>query len=139
VPTVSSAVKVESIRACDADVVVTGDRYADALGRQRAARGGIARLPIHAFDQLETLLGQGTVARELSEQVPMPRRSWSPVGGGGLIGGIASWYAGSDTRGSAWSRAPRPRSARRSRRAARWTPRRAASPRIRWRPARVGD
>jgi len=98
VPTVSSAVKVESIRACDADVVVTGDRYADALAASERHAAESHAMPIHAFDQLETLLGQGTVARELSEQVPDAATVLVAVGGGGLIGGIASWYAGSDTR-----------------------------------------
>ena len=98
VPTVSSAVKVESIRACNADVVVTGERYADALAASEQYAADTEAMPIHAFDQLETLLGQGTVARELSEQVPDAATVLVAVGGGGLVGGIAAWYAESETR-----------------------------------------
>ncbi|HWT07193.1 MAG TPA: pyridoxal-phosphate dependent enzyme, partial [Xanthomonadales bacterium] len=45
-------------------------------------------------DQIETLLGQGTLALELAEQAPRLDAVLVPVGGGGLIGGIAAWYAG---------------------------------------------
>jgi threonine dehydratase len=55
-------------------------------------------MPIHAFDQVETLLGQGTVARELAEQVPGADTVMVAVGGGGLIGGMSLWYAGGKTR-----------------------------------------
>ena len=49
---------------------------------------------MHAFDQLETLLGQATVGLELERQQPRLDTLLVPVGGGGLIGGIAAWYAG---------------------------------------------
>ncbi|HXT31520.1 MAG TPA: threonine/serine dehydratase [Vicinamibacterales bacterium] len=98
VPTVSSPVKVEAIRACHAEVVVTGDRYADALAASEAFAADSQALQIHAFDQLETLLGQGTVARELSEQAPDAATVLVAVGGGGLVGGIAAWYADTGVR-----------------------------------------
>jgi len=49
---------------------------------------------VHAYDQIETLLGQGTVGLELEEQDPGLDSLLVAVGGGGLIGGIAAWYAG---------------------------------------------
>jgi threonine dehydratase len=49
-------------------------------------------MPIHAFDQMETLLGQGTIGLELEQQCPRLDTLLVSVGGGGLIGGIASWY-----------------------------------------------
>ena len=55
-------------------------------------------MPIHAFDRVETLLGQGTVAREFADQVPMADTVMVAVGGGGLIGGMSVWYAGGKTR-----------------------------------------
>ena len=78
VPTVSSPVKIARIRAYGADVVITGDRYADALEASERYVAESHAMPIHAFDQTETLLGQGTLARELAEQVPTcaPRCSW---------------------------------------------------------------
>jgi threonine dehydratase len=51
-------------------------------------------MPIHAYDQIETLLGQGTVGLEFEQQCPNLDTLLVAVGGGGLIGGIAAWYAG---------------------------------------------
>jgi threonine dehydratase len=94
VPTVASPAKIESIRSCGADLVVGGERYADALAasEQWAAESGA--LQIHAFDQPETLLGQGTLGLELSEQAPDLDTVLVAVGGGGFIGGVAAWYGG---------------------------------------------
>ena len=94
VPTVSSPAKVSRIRSYRADLVVTGDRYADALAASeiRAAESGA--LSVHAFDQEETLLGQGTLALELARQAPALDTLLVSVGGGGLIGGIAAWCGG---------------------------------------------
>jgi threonine dehydratase len=94
VPTVSSPVKIARIRSCGADVVITGDRYADALEASEQYVADSGALPIHAYDQTETLLGQGTLGRELSDQVPEATTVLVAVGGGGLIGGVAGWYAG---------------------------------------------
>lgn len=98
VPTVSSPVKVSRIRSCGADVVVTGDRYADALASSTEYAEASGALPVHAYDQLETLLGQGTLGPELSDQVPSAATVLIAVGGGGLLGGIAAWYAGQSVR-----------------------------------------
>jgi threonine dehydratase len=94
VPTVASPAKVERIRAYGADVVITGDRYADALVASEQYAAESHATPIHAFDQIETLLGQGTMARELSEQVPEAATVLVAVGGGGLVGGTLAWFAG---------------------------------------------
>jgi threonine dehydratase len=93
VPTVSSPVKVARIRAYGADVVITGDCYADALAASEQYAAESHAMSIHAFDQTETLLGQGTLARELAVQVPNAATVFVAVGGGGLIGGVAAWYA----------------------------------------------
>ena len=94
VPSVSSPAKVQRIRDYGADLVVEGLRYADALAASEgwAARSGA--LPVHAYDQTETLLGQGTLGLELEEQAANLDTLLVAVGGGGLIGGIAAWYAG---------------------------------------------
>src|SRR5712692_1734559 len=94
VPTVSSPAKIERIRAYGADLEVGGARYADALAASEAWVRQSGALPVHAFDQLETLLGQGTIGLELSTQAPSLDTLLVAVGGGGLIGGIAAWYAG---------------------------------------------
>src|SRR5207253_1988668 len=51
-------------------------------------------MPVHAYDQVETLLGQGTVGLELEQQAPRLDTLLVAVGGGGLIGGLAAWYRG---------------------------------------------
>jgi threonine dehydratase len=94
VPTVSSPAKISRIRGYGADLVVTGDRYADALAASQVWTVESGALPVHAFDQEETLLGQGTVALELGRQAPDLDTLLVSVGGGGLIGGIAAWCGG---------------------------------------------
>ena len=94
VPTVSSPAKIQRIRSYGADLVVTGDRYADALAASEAWAARSSALAVHAYDQLETLLGQGTLGRELAAQAGALDTLLVSVGGGGLIGGIAGWYAG---------------------------------------------
>ncbi|SFP88643.1 threonine dehydratase [Amycolatopsis arida] len=95
VPTISAPAKIERIRALGAHLVVGGDRYADALAAAQAWTAESGALGVHAFDQRETLLGQGSVGLELAEQVPELDTVLVPVGGGGLIGGIATSFAGS--------------------------------------------
>jgi threonine dehydratase len=94
VPTVCSTEKIERIRNYGADLVVTGERYADALAASEAWAAESGALRIHAYDQVETLLGQGTVGLELEEQAPNLDTLLVAVGGGGLIGGLAAWYSG---------------------------------------------
>jgi threonine dehydratase len=94
VPTVSSPAKVRRIRDYGADLVVGGERYADALAASERWVEETGAMAIHAFDQEETLLGQGTLALELEQQAPELDSLLVGVGGGGLIGGIAAWYQG---------------------------------------------
>lgn len=94
VPSVTSTAKAERIRGYGADLVGGGDRYADALAASEifvAERGALA---IRAYDQPETLLGQGTVGLEIEADGPKVDTLLVAVGGGGLIGGIAAWFAG---------------------------------------------
>ncbi|PXY20910.1 threonine/serine dehydratase [Prauserella muralis] len=95
VPTISAPAKMDRIRELGAELVVGGDRYADALAAADSWVAESGALSVHAFDQRETLLGQGGVGVELAEQVPGPDTVLVPVGGGGLIGGIAAYFAGS--------------------------------------------
>ena len=94
VPSVSSPAKIARIQAYGAELVVIGDRYADALAASEAWVAESGALPVHAFDQEETLLGQGTLAREMERQTPDLDTLLVSVGGGGLIGGIAAWCGG---------------------------------------------
>jgi threonine dehydratase len=94
VPTVSSAAKVQRIREYGADLAIVGDRYAEALAASEAWADRTGALSVHAYDQTETLLGQGTLGMELGAQAPGLETVLVSVGGGGLIGGVAGWYAG---------------------------------------------
>ena len=94
VPTVASAEKIERIRGYGAELVITGERYADALAASERWAAESGAMSVHAYDQVETLLGQGTVGVEFEQQDPRLDTLLVAVGGGGLIGGIAAWYAG---------------------------------------------
>lgn len=92
VPTVSSPAKIQRIRDYGADLVITGERYADALAASEAWAAQSGAMVVHAFDQVDTLLGQGTIGSELDAQGAALDTLLVPVGGGGLIGGIAAWF-----------------------------------------------
>jgi threonine dehydratase len=92
VPTISSRAKVDRIRSYGAELIVGGAGYAEALAASEEWGARRGALPIHAFDQEETILGQGTLALELERQVPDLDTILVAVGGGGLIAGMASWY-----------------------------------------------
>ena len=94
VPRVCSPAKVGRIRDNGAELSLVGERYADALAAAEAWERESGAACVHAFDQVETLLGQGTLALDLEQQAPELDTLLVPVGGGGLIGGIAAWYAG---------------------------------------------
>jgi len=91
VPTISAKAKIERIRTYGADLVVEGERYADALAASEKWAAESGALQIHAYDQEGALLGQGTVGLEFEEQAPLDTLLVA-VGGGGLIGGIAAWF-----------------------------------------------
>jgi threonine dehydratase len=94
VPTVSAPTKIERIRQLGADLLVTGDRYADALAAAQDWEQSSGAMSVHAYDQRETILGQGTLGLELAEQAASLDTVLVPVGGGGLLAGVASWFAG---------------------------------------------
>lgn len=98
VPTVCSPAKIARIRQYGATLMITGERYADALVACEAFAAQHDVLSIHAYDEVETLLGQGTVGLEVEQQAGPLDVVMVAVGGGGLIGGVASWFAGTSTR-----------------------------------------
>jgi threonine dehydratase len=92
VPGIASPSKIERIRSYGADLIVTGERYAEALAESEEYIRKSGALAIHAYDQLETIIGQGTAGMELEQQDPKLDSLLVAVGGGGLIGGIATWF-----------------------------------------------
>jgi threonine dehydratase len=93
-PSVTSPSKVERIKSYAANLVVAGDRYADALTASEEFVRESGALAVHAFDQPETLLGQGTLGCEIDADLPDVDTLLVAVGGGGLIGGLAAWFRG---------------------------------------------
>jgi len=101
VPEISSPAKVERIRAAGAQLIISGQSYADALvacdawiAARRDDAAGTAVMPVHAYDQFETIVGQATLAAECEEQVPEATTVLVGVGGGALLAGFAAWYDG---------------------------------------------
>jgi threonine dehydratase len=94
VPDVTSPAKIERIRSYGAKLIVGGKLYADALAASEVFAAQSGALVIHAYDQPETLLGQGTLGLEFERDRPRIDTVLVAVGGGGLIGGVAAWFAG---------------------------------------------
>ncbi|HEX3863076.1 MAG TPA: threonine/serine dehydratase [Stellaceae bacterium] len=94
VPRIASPAKLDRIRGYGAELRVGGEVYADALRDSEAFIAQTGALAVHAYDQPETLLGQGSVGSEFEADAPDLDTLLVAVGGGGLIGGIAAWYGG---------------------------------------------
>jgi threonine dehydratase len=93
VPSIASPAKIQQITEYGAQLIISGERYADALAASEAWVAESGAMPIHAFDQRETMLGQGTVGLEFDDQAQLTTLLVA-VGGGGLIAGLAAWYEG---------------------------------------------
>jgi threonine dehydratase len=88
-PLATPQVKVAATRAFGAEVILHGASYDEACDEALRRRIEEGRTFIHPFDDAEVIAGQGTIALELLEQVPDIEAAVVPIGGGGLIGGIA--------------------------------------------------
>lgn len=104
VPRSSPQAKFARLRALGATVHAEGDEYSQALAASQAFAAETGALVSHAYDQFDTLAGQGTLAREWQRQSPDLDTVLIAVGGGGLIGGIAAWF---DAQAQAGARVPR--------------------------------
>ena len=93
VPEVSSPAKTSRIRGYGADLVVTGATYSEALLASQDYAASSGALPVHAFNQPETILGAGTAGLELGRQVTRLDTVLTAVGGGGLLAGTATALA----------------------------------------------
>lgn len=94
VPEITGAAKRALIAGYGARLVVGGAAYDEAREASERRAAEIGALLVHAYDQPEVLAGQGTVAVEFEADAPDLTHILVAVGGGGLIGGIAAWYAG---------------------------------------------
>jgi threonine dehydratase len=94
IPELASAAKRQALAALNATVVVGGAAYADALAASVARQAQTGALWMHAFDQIEVVVGAGTLAAEIEDEAGVPDQVLVSVGGGGLIAGVAAWFAG---------------------------------------------
>jgi threonine dehydratase len=83
-------VKVEHTRQHGAEVILTGETYDDAYGHAMKLRDERGLVFVHPFDDLDVMAGQGTIALEMLEDVPDLEILPVPIGGGGLISGVAT-------------------------------------------------
>jgi len=97
-PTGTPKAKTDRIEACGAVLHRIGAAYDEARIASEARAAETGALVVHAYDQPEVLAGQGTVGREIEQDAPEATHLLVATGGGGLIGGIAAWFAGSATR-----------------------------------------
>ncbi|MFN4010329.1 MAG: threonine/serine dehydratase [Pannonibacter sp.] len=94
VPQIATPAKIARIRAYGAEVEVGGATYAEARRACETWREASGALDIHAYDAEATIVGQGTLALEWEAQTRGLDTLLVAVGGGGLISGIATWFAG---------------------------------------------
>lgn len=87
VPSTSPAVKADRIRRAGAQVMIVTGTYSDAVAAARRWSVGRDVVSVHAFDEPDVVAGQGTLGRELAEQVPDLTNVLVTVGGGGLAAG----------------------------------------------------
>ena len=83
-------VKVEHTRQHGADVVIFGDTYDEAAAHAQQLREERNLTFVHPFDDYDVMAGQGTIALEMLEDVPDLEILPVPIGGGGLISGVAT-------------------------------------------------
>lgn len=93
VPSIASPAKIAQIESYGARLEIAGERYADALAASEEFVERTGAAVLHAYDQAETMAGQGTVALEFDQQAEVDTILVS-VGGGGLIGGMAAYLEG---------------------------------------------
>lgn len=94
VPATSPQVKIDRIRALGAEVHVVPGYYPDAYAACEERAFDTGAIFMHPYDQPAVVAGQGTIGLELARQVPTIDTVLVAVGGAGLIGGVAAWFAG---------------------------------------------
>ncbi|MDF1836735.1 MAG: threonine ammonia-lyase [Planctomycetota bacterium] len=88
-PVNTALMKVERTMGYGAEVVLHGANYDEAAAHAREIADAEGRTPVHPFDDWEVIYGQGTVGLEIAEQIPDVGSVILPIGGGGLIAGVA--------------------------------------------------
>ncbi|TNF22859.1 MAG: threonine ammonia-lyase, biosynthetic [Deltaproteobacteria bacterium] len=91
-PTTTPSIKVDAVRALGAEVVLEGDSFDEARAEADRLCKSLGAVFVHPYDDLDVIAGQGTVAMEIVRQLRGPLDAvFVPVGGGGLIAGVAAY------------------------------------------------
>lgn len=88
-PETTPIIKVEATKKFGVQVVLHGDTYDDACRKARELEEENGYVFVHPFDDIDVMLGQGTVALEVLKELEDVDKILVPIGGGGLISGIA--------------------------------------------------
>lgn len=88
-PRTTPDIKVTAVRSHGAEVILTGDSFTDAYEYCLEQVAQTGRTFIHPFDDPDVIAGQGTIGTEILEQLPDVTHLFVPVGGGGLLAGVA--------------------------------------------------
>lgn len=95
-PTTTPPIKVEAVKSLGAEIELHGDSYDEACSYALTIAQQQGRTFIHPYDDPEVIAGQGTIAMEILQQHPEPIHAvFVPVGGGGLIAGMAAYIKSS--------------------------------------------
>lgn len=90
-PTTTPQIKIDAVKQYGADVILSGDNYSEAYQECIHLMRQSGQTLIHPFDDEAVIYGQATVGREILEQLQDTDYIFVPVGGGGLIAGIAQF------------------------------------------------
>ncbi len=90
-PLSTPKIKVQSVEQLGGKVVLHGDVYDDAYQYAKQLEKEQDLVFIHPYDDIEVMAGQATISKELLEQLPSMDKVFIPVGGGGLIAGMATY------------------------------------------------
>ncbi|WP_257308812.1 threonine ammonia-lyase, biosynthetic [Geothrix fuzhouensis] len=91
-PVTTPRIKVDAVRRLGGRVVLHGDSFEEAYAHSQALMAAEGKIYIHPYDDPEVIAGQGTIGLELLRQMPRGLQAvFVPVGGGGLIAGIAAY------------------------------------------------
>lgn len=90
-PRTTPAIKIDAVRSYGAEVELVGDNYSEAYEFCKTRIKQTGRIFVHPFDDLLVIAGQGTIGREITEQLPGTTHIFVPVGGGGMLAGIAAY------------------------------------------------
>ena len=89
-PTITPLIKVNRTKSYGADVLLYGDVYDDSCQKAYELAKETGATFVHPFDDLDVITGQGTITMEIIQELPTVDYILAPVGGGGLIAGVAT-------------------------------------------------